>query len=82
MDATRFVLDHLRHGPRRLDAMCDTGWRERGLTREQVVSAASRVGVTCRKRTMDDVWFAFLPDNLSAIWWSNRPHAHSFGHAA
>jgi hypothetical protein len=28
---------------------------------------------------MDGVWCAFLPDNLAAIWWSNKPHAHRFG---
>ena len=79
MDATRFVMDHLRHGPCPAEALCRAG-EDRGLTREQVVGAASRLGVRCRERT--DGWFAFLPDNLAAIWWSDKPHAHRFGNAA
>jgi hypothetical protein len=59
--------------------LCKAG-EDRGLTREQVVGAGSRLGVICRER--EGVWCAFLPDNLSAIWWSNKPHAHRFGTAA
>jgi hypothetical protein len=81
MDATRFVLDHLRHGPCPAEALCKAG-EDRGLSRAQVVGAASRLGVMCRERTMDGVWCASLPDNLAAIWWSDKPHAHRFGSAA
>jgi hypothetical protein len=80
MDATRFVMDHLRHGPCSAEALCKAG-EDRGLTREHVVGAASRLGVRCRER-LDGAWCAFLPDNLAAIWWSDKPHAHRFGNAA
>jgi hypothetical protein len=79
MNATRFVMDYLRHGPCSAETLCSAG-EARGLTREQVVSAASRLGVVCRERT--GIWCAFLPDNLSAIWWSDKPHAQHFGNAA
>jgi hypothetical protein len=80
MDATRFVLDHLRHGPCSAEDLCRAG-EARGLTRRQVVDAGERLGVRCRER-LDGVWCASLPKNLAAIWWSDKPHAHRFGSAA
>lgn len=80
MDATRFVLDHLRHGPCPAEALCEAA-EGRGLTREQVAREAARLGVMCREHA-GGIWYAFLPKNLSAIWWSDKPHAHRFGNAA
>lgn len=78
MKATRFVMDYLRHGPTSLEDMCFEAWAAHRLTREQVSTAASSLGVRCRQADYGS-WLAFLPYNLVAIWWAKgRTHAHRF----
>jgi hypothetical protein len=76
MDATRFVMDYLRHGFAGLESMLDEGARRYQLTPDQLLDACDSLGVECvegRGRR----WVR-LPVNLKAIWWSNRPHAGRF----
>jgi hypothetical protein len=41
-----------------------------GFSREGVLEALHALAVTTKKRPIDGEVFAFLPDNLYAIWWA------------
>ena len=82
MKATRFVLDALRFGPIPLDTLFADA-ADAGLTESEVSQAAVRLNAMTCIRRRDGVRCMALHDNLAAIWWSNKPHAHRFyGNAA